>query len=256
MEFTDEDKFFKTAKFLGLECSHSTEGEKVCLCVKCSKEDHLYWNVMKRVGYCQSCAESFTPMQLLEKLVDDLPELTVDESHALACDRGLPKEAFEDYNLGSVDGWYILPVYGVDGKLASVRRYMPGGTLQICGGCSAALFGAERLGDKERRDEPVYVCEGEWDAVSLEWLRRKAKKPGIVVAVPGAGTFKSLWADTLAGRVVLLAYDNDKAGQQGMKGACRMLRECASEIRTLRWPKGTPKGYDLRDLITDAVGRK
>jgi hypothetical protein len=160
-----------TAETLGLVVESESGDERICTCVACNKERHFYWNVEKEVGHCHHCDENFTREQLLEYLIADCQENISDELlQDLAEDRGLPVAAFESAGFGYVDGWYILPVWNTSISLASIRRYKIGGNFYIMGGCQAALFGAEELGDQSRTDEPVYLCEGEWDAIALGWF--------------------------------------------------------------------------------------
>lgn len=252
----DGKKLFKTAQFFGLECEGTSGDERICLCVLCGKERHLYYNVEKNVGHCKVCDAVFKPMDLLAPLIEDMDDLMPAELNALAEDRQLPKKAFEQSGVRFVDGWYILPVYGIDGKLASVRRYRPGKVLQICGGCPAVLFNAVDLGDDERVNEPVYVCEGEWDAIALAWLLGQATKPGVVVAVPGAGIFKPSWTPWFKRRTVRLLYDNDEAGRNGMAKAVHSLLRVTRDIQTLHWPEDTEEGFDVRDFVIQSLRKE
>lgn len=244
----------KTVETLGLVVEGESGDERICTCVACYKERHFYWNVEKEVGDCQLCGESFTCIRLLETLIADCQENLSDELlEELAEDRGLPVAAFESAGFGYVDGWYILPVWNTQSSLASVRRYKIGVGLRTMGGCQAALFGAEELGNKSRADEPVYLCEGEWDAIALGWFLREVGEVGIVVAAPGANTFKTFWRPLFKNRVVNIYYDNDEPGRKGAAKVQKMLAPFAEKLHTVNWGEGRTEGYDVRDWVRENV---
>ena len=144
----------------------------------------------------------------------------------LAKHRGLPVEAFEGYGLGWDGEKYTLPIYDARGKVTDVRRYyMHNKKLKPYGipKGKVGMFNADALNDPQLRSEPVFVCEGEWDAIALNWLLRKNKADGFAIGVPGANTFKIIWAELFAGRDVTLCYDNDHAGAVGEQTALRRL---------------------------------
>jgi hypothetical protein len=243
-----------TAETLGLVVESESGDERICTCVACNKERHFYWNVEKEVGHCHHCDENFTREQLLEYLIADCQENISDELlQDLAEDRGLPVAAFESAGFGYVDGWYILPVWNTSISLASIRRYKIGGNFYIMGGCQAALFGAEELGDQSRTDEPVYLCEGEWDAIALGWFLSQSNERGIVVAAPGANTFKRFWPPLFRGRAVNICYDNDEPGHKGAATVQELLSPFARKLASINWGKNRPNGYDVRDWVREHV---
>lgn len=240
-------------KTLGLEITAVSGNERICTCPWCDKEGHLYLNASTLVYDCKHCGEHGGYLGLLAQLAASLAEdFTVVDQARLARDRGLPADAFSGYGFGSTGKFYTLPVRRADGRVVNVLRYTLGEKLKSAPGCQAGLFGAELLADTERKGEPVYLAEGAWDAIALEWLRRKAHQKGVVVAVPGASVFKGEWLDWFRGRDVKMAYDNDEAGAKGEQRAARMLRGTAKSLVFLRWHKGEKIGKDLRDLIVGA----
>ena len=71
----------------------------------------------------------------------------------------------------------------------------------------------------------------------------------VVVAVPGANTFKEEWVEFFAGRSVYLLYDNDHAGPGGIRIATERLASASvlPSVYALAWPEGSPK--DIRDCV-------
>lgn len=239
---------------MGLHISATTGDELVCDCVCCGKEEHLHVNLVKSVFHCKYCGESGRYPQLVDKFASlAAEEVTRSELRRLSRDRNLPVSALRNIGLGYTGRSYTLPVRNRDGGLTDLRRFRLGGKWTSAPGLKTGLYRAELLGDSERADEPVYVCEGEHDAIALEHVRRRVKQPGIVVAVPGANTFKTKWADWLRGRKVILAYDNDEAGGRGERRATRLLSGRAKSLLYFQWRPDDADGMDLRDLIGGAL---
>jgi hypothetical protein len=251
------EKLLRTFALLGADFTGASGSEElVGTCPFCGKENHLYWNVEKEVWHCFRCNERGRAMELISGLLQKLQDETDANMLAeLARDRRLPVAAMEGYGIAYSGGMFILPVYGFDGRLASIRSYRcgQGQKLRILGGCPASLFGAEKLSDPRRANEVVYLCEGEWDAIALDWFLRVEKAPGVVVGAPGAGSFKEWWAPHFRGRRVHLAYDNDAAGRDGMIRTGEILMPHVSFMLVLLWPHDTLKGYDIRDWVIDKL---
>jgi hypothetical protein len=176
-----------------------------------------------------------------------MSDLNDDNLQTLARDRCLPAAAFNGHGIGVLDRRFLIPVRGIDGQLCDVRQYRLGGKLRSTAGCKVGLFGAPVL--REHRDAPIYLCEGEWDAIALNWLRQKLGKPGVVVGVPGANTFKEQRCEWFRGRSVWVCFDNDAAGASGEQRVAEKLSGVAAELHFISWHPDEKPGMDLRDLI-------
>jgi hypothetical protein len=116
-------------------------------------------------------------------------------------------------------------------------------------------------------------CEGPWDGMAWWETLQAARSAGLgqranVLAVPGCSVFNPSWASLLAGKTVVLLFDNDhprehqgrvtKAGLDGMERVARLLASQEAppkEIRYIRWGADgydpeLPSGYDVRDWLT------
>jgi hypothetical protein len=77
----------------------------------------------------------------------------------------------------------------------------------------------------------------------------------VVLAVPGANTFKESWAEHMALSDVWLAYDHDDAGQKGIERVRKVLSKrskfwpMAKSLSAVVWPPATPDKFDCRDLF-------
>lgn len=151
----------------------------------------------------------------------------------------------------------------------------------------AAMFGYQ-FWDQKKPD--VFITEGPWDGMKLWETFRKAKlneskelvrttdpeksiyQDCNVLSVPGCETFKEGWEKFLAGKNVMLCYDNDHprkhpktgailppAGYEGLQKAARRIRTVARSVGILLWGRdgfdpNLPDGFDVRDLLVGAIG--
>jgi len=102
-------------------------------------------------------------------------------------------------------------------------------------GSSAALFGW----NKAKEHDSILVCEGELDAL-VAWSHAIPA----VTSTGGAGTFNKEWAELLADKKVVICYDNDRAGAEGMVKVLRLL----PQSKVLLLPDA-PHIKDLSDYV-------
>lgn len=250
----DEKKLWRLQE-LGLDVLDDSQIEWTCICPFCDDaKHHFYINSEKLVYDCKKCTEQGNYLTLMAQLALNLAEDFDEEDLArLAKDRKLPAEAFNDYDFGWTGKFYTLPVRDSDGNINNVLRYKPGGKLLSAPGCKMGLFGAQHLADESRKDEPVYIVEGPWDAIAFDWLRRKARKPGIVTAVLGAGRLANGLIRLFKDRTVFVVHDDDDAGARGEAEIAAKLTGLAKSIAFYRWQDSDLGGKDLRDVITGGL---
>jgi len=134
-------------------------------------------------------------------------------------DRGLSEEIIEKYMLGEaeVDGlqWLTIPVFDEIGKVIyfKLRRLPEHGETnptkyRYTKNAEATLYGIELL--KDVLNEPVYITEGELDALVLrDWGFTAISSTG------GAGTFKNKWVNYFDKvSAIFFCFDNDDVGQR------------------------------------------
>jgi hypothetical protein len=217
-------------------------------CPFCDKEGHFYVNWEKILWDCKVCGERGNAQSFLEKVNErNKKQINSKLIESLAEERSLPVKAFEWVELGYDRGQYSIAVRNQLKKLVDMRLYRVGSKVISTAGMQTGLFGLIEL--FKDKDGPIYICEGEWDTIAMQWLLDKLGKPGKAVCAPGANTFKPEWEDFFAGRDTIVCYDNDEAG---LKGELLVLDRLAKKIKTiefLHWPTGMSNGYDLRDFI-------
>lgn len=176
-----------------------------------------------------------------------------------------------------VDGSWLVPGYGPDGRLDQVYRRVrvlergkwvwqlrPTPGLWTEGKIHALHLASK---DVDPSCQTIYVCEGPWDGMAL-WEVVRSSQVGSaaqVIAVPGCNVWRDEWTEFCRGKTVVLLFDNDhprehvpghwsRAGYDGMVRIARRLSGVASNVRWLRWgPDGynpnKPSGWDVRDEL-------
>lgn len=240
---------------IGLDVRDNSSVEWTCVCPFCGDEgDHFHFNSHRLVYDCKKCGAQGNYLPLLAQLTINLAEEFDDKGLSiLAEDRHLPEEAFDGYSFGWTGELFTLPIRDAAGKLMNVLRYIPGNKPRSAPGCRMGLFNAQDLADPARGDEPVYLVEGPWDAIALDWLRRKVEREGIVTAVLGAGHLPDALVGLFRGQEVRVIHDNDDAGAKGEARIAAKLTGMARSLTFFQWADSDTPGTDVRDIIVGAM---
>lgn len=216
-------------------------GQIVGLCPFCRKEK-FYINAENGKWDCKVCGISGGFQSFITEIYAKLLKV-FDKKHlaVLAKDRGLKTSTLENcgvvYNVAS--GRYNIPIKNPDNTLADLRSYRIGGKLMSSIGAQNFLFNFDRL----QSDGPIWLCEGEWDAMALMECLTEAN----ILGVPGASTFKDSWGSFFQNREVSVLYDNDEAGNVGARRVFNKIGQIA-KLKFVHWPKTFNDGFDIRDL--------
>jgi ribosomal protein L37AE/L43A len=185
-----------------------------------------------------------------------------------------------------ITGEWLLPGYNSSGAITQLYRWVPDreGKYRAYGtaGLNQALYRPLQFNENAGT---VYFVEGFWDAVALYEVMRYSRveengelrltgnvansllEDATVMATPGCDTFRDDWAKNMAGKRVILMYDNDHprvngtrtfmAGRDGMRrvsGVLASMEEPPESVNYLQWgPDGydpkLPHGHDIRDTL-------
>ena len=233
-----------------------TRGEEhYGLCPFTGKEDKFYVNETSMLWDSKTAGVGGDIAKFLFLIAkQNTEQLTSSIKRRLSSHRNLPIEAFKFWHTGWDGHRYTWPVRNAKGIVQDIRHYQLGKSMMSTAGCSTCLMGSEWLVKKPK--DPVYLCEGEWDAIALQWLLSALHRPGVVLCVPGVGTFKQEWVPWFNGRTVHVLYDADEAGENGDLLIQKRLSEVTKKITYTHWPDSVDRGFDTRDwIIYGAVDR-
>lgn len=236
----------------GVELDERQNGNWVGDCPFCGKPGHFFASPKSGLWDCKVCGESGNPVSFLTKYAKQSYRDTPRDSwRKLVKLRGLPAGVMKKRQVSNNgNGTWLIPVVSEEGTVRDIRRWN-GKVMKSTLGCKTQLFGADRLA-KSRATARVWLCEGEWDAMAMDWLLRELgsdPRDEVAVAVPGATVFKSEWSHLFEHRRVVACYDADDAGERGEVLAKQRLQGVAGSMEFIRWPDQVPKGFDLRDFI-------
>jgi hypothetical protein len=233
----------------GVEFTGERGNQMFGTCPFSGKEDKFYVNTKNGLWDSKSAGLSGNVAKFLELRAENYAQdLKGSYMRQLAENRQLRRASFEGIGMGWDGHSFTFPVRDFDGNVQDIRKYNVRSKLMMStSGCRVGLFGAEKL--KMQPNDPVYLCEGEWDALALKWLLKVVGEPGVVLAVPGAGTFKPEWVQWLRGRTVHTLYDYDPPGRKGEEKILERLEGQARRVTYVHWPDEVPIGFDTRDWI-------
>lgn len=231
-------------------------------CPFCGKDGHFSVSVDTGQFRCLVCGDTGNIHTFLNRIHAQALSTTSGAAYRelSGVRSSLPPAAFENAGLA----WdhrrqqWLLPIRnGSEDSLLNLKVWDPEKGLLSTAGMQVTLYGLDTL----QASGPIYICEGEWDAIALRhFLLQKMKWEDdsfSVLGVPGATTFKEAWRKYFTDRDVILLYDYDDAGHKGMLHAKKILHKVPKSVRALQWPAELasgdprPKGYDLRDYVHD-----
>lgn len=128
-------------------------------------------------------------------------------------DRNISYELLQITGITVRDGQIVIPVKDQDGKtIFNKYRRNPfsheGPKYTYDSGAKSSLFNVHTIA--EVRGEPIFITEGELDAVLLN-----SHKLNAVSSTGGAGTFKEDWVSYFENNDAYICFDRDEAGIRG-----------------------------------------
>lgn len=248
----------KLYEHFGIQLPGETNGSDqfVTDCPFCGREAHFYINSGTTQFQCKdgTCAIEGNAYSFMEKLYGvSLSETTPNALKRLSDKRkGFKRDAFIQsriaWNAG-LSSW-LLPIRNEKGKLTNLLKYNGEGPWLGAVGCSQHLYGLDTL----KPEGPIFLCEGQWDAIALRWLLRhsdNAPASWSVLGAPGASSLPKADLIHLQNRDIYILYDHDEAGRNGTKLACKKLQAVADGIYIMAWPENTQDKTDIEDIIRD-----
>ncbi len=256
---TQEEKIITPLEKLGFTAQGRTGEEVYGDCPFCFSKRKLYVNTVSGKWHCKAgkCNKSGNQIGFLEAWHAAQAEWNEQEAPdwaGLAKNRGIPSVTLKAAGIVWDGEQWAVPTRNPQGRISNIRFYKLNGRLMGIKFLDLELYGASALLDPKKRTWPVWLVEGEWDAMALAHMAKLAKKRVVIVAVPGSGTFKAAWAELLTGRDLTAVYDADNAGKLGLIKAFKLTHGVVRTFRALKWPESVPDGFDVRDFLMSKAG--
>ena len=229
-------------------------------CPFCEKAGHFYVNTTSHQWECKRCSVSGNKFSFLKQFHQLCHEsTTITDYKVLAENRGITDRTLVNFNLAlnPLNDVWLIPTYNLKGKIINLHAYNTAtGDMYSTPTCNLSLFNIQTLSSDQ--EKPLYLTEGHWDCMMLDQAFRFTRKraESDILAVPGASCFKESFTKAVANRNLILLYDND---QGGMDGVARVIKVISKDITSpslfsvLDWEQAggeenIPEGYDIRDL--------
>ena len=211
--------------------------------------DKFFVNIESKAWDCKVCSKSGGFKTFLKETAIHFQQFFKgDAAIALSKNRGIQINTLREHSIGynPFTEAYTLPIKDITGKeMWDVKTYKDK-KLSISAGCTTGIYGWEQFANNKSKD--VWICEGEWDGIVLGEIFKQLQIIDIVIAAPGATTFKPEWATLLKNKNVRVLYDNDDAGKDGCVRLDSIIKNVAHSINYLHWSEDYSQGFDIRDL--------
>lgn len=114
-------------------------------------------------------------------------------------------------------------------------------------------YGVHRL--REGNQRAIWVLEGHWDYLAFCTLLSTTKQTYKFDAIgaPGSGIIPKSYLSIFNGRSVVLAFDNDPAGEHHTTSLIQSMNSYGimpTQLSIVTWPEGLASGFDISDVIT------
>jgi len=229
----------------------------IITCLDCSAESKC--SVSKSEGniwQCYRCKRQGNSITLIQLYYASLPELTKQQAQKYVHRKpGVPLKSLRDIGVKYCGRYFWFPVYSANKKLIALTKYCTESNIAYGSPkpASCSIMSLDRLtGAKE-----IWVAEGQADYLVMLGQMKNADRPIDLLGTSGSG-FAGSYLHVLEGKDVVLLYDNDKAGQDGVQSVARRMKQSGhtvGSIKYLDWSKirvpqheEIPDKFDIRDL--------
>jgi len=205
---------------------------------------------------CFKCKESGNAFSFLRRFYTNLPNLVkADAVRLCQLKRGIKPNTLRDTGVRCTQDVYWFPAYNNKGNLISLHKYnanIP--KSPIYGSPKPTSLSVLGLNTQVSTNNTTWVAEGHWDYLTLYPMM---KDTGINLLGTCGSFFSSNLLSNLKNRHVVLLYDNDQAGKDGIYYVAKHLKANSIPILSLSyldWTKITltsgnvPDKFDVRDL--------
>ena len=227
-------------------------------CAFCGKENKFFVNQKTGQWDCKVCSRKGNKFGFLSELAKD-KELSDSDVKFVQSKRGtfFSREFLQEKGIWVDEDCIFFPITKPKKKnLVNLRKWSAyANKIYNSPGLSSLYYA------KYDESSPIFLCEGEFDALALEVLFKRAKVDFdySICAAPGANVFKDQWVQAFEGREVFILYDNDEAGKNGSQKVLDIIAGHAASAKVLNWSEideELPDKYDIRDYVTEACKKK
>jgi len=232
-----------------------TDTQYYGICPFTGSEGKFYVNKKSGLWDSKTCGKSGNIFTFLNEISNVYRnDITSLDLNTLSEDRGIPFSIFLQYEIGKSSDSFTFPTRNSKGQIIDIRSYKIGGSFRSTAECSVGLFGLSKLVQSDAtKNNAIFLCEGEWDCMAVQWMLQEAEFDGIALGLPGAGTLKREWLPYFQDRIVYCLYDHDQAGREGEEKFRNQFSSVTKKTYYCHWNEKEKEGYDARDFILESL---
>ena len=233
-------------------------------CLWCGSEDKL--SMSKDEGHvfsCWKCKQAGNALSYMREWYAQLPDLTMPQAKQfIQLKPGVSPSVLRSEGIKFDGGYFWFPVRNAKKDIIALHRYCTASGIIYASPqpYSCSILGLSQLTGAEE----IWVAEGHADYLVLRQLLSSVQNAPDMLGTCGSA-FSGAYIHVLEHKHVVLLFDNDDAGKQGVLSVARRIKTSGHTVKTLQyldWSKVTvpahavlPNKYDLRDMYNDLKGR-
>jgi len=236
-----------------LGTAYSGDGDSVKTeCIHCGSSALSIDSEAPHQYACFKCKQSGNAFTYIRKWYDNLPQITPSQATNLcSLKKGIKKLIVRDVGIKFYNNCYWFPVYNQKNHLMAVHKYVFESNIMYSSPkpTSLTILGLHSL----TGSDTIWIAEGHWDYLAL--LPHMAEASVDLLGTCGS-YFNSAYLPVLRDKHIVLLYDNDLAGRDGVNYVARHLKANSINhlsLSFLDWEKVTlptgelTSGFDIRD---------
>lgn len=240
--------------FTHLNVSFTGEGDNIKTeCIWCGTTSLSVDAEAPHQMQCFRCKQAGNAFTYIRRWYDNLPALKKSEAVTF-CElkKGVKPTTVREVGVRYLDGCYWFPVYNLKKLLVAIHKFVPETNIVYSSPkpTNYTILGVDRM----TKSDTVWVAEGHFDWMTL---MPQMLDTGIDLLGTCGSYFSSSQLPLLKGRHIVLLYDNDIAGKDGIDYVARNMKANNiphHSLSYLDWSKITlptgelESGFDIRDL--------
>lgn len=234
----------------------SNEIDAKTTCLWCGKSALSVKNEQPFEFQCFSCKQTGNGYTIIRQFYLTIPDITKDQATKLSNKKkGIKPITLKNLGVKHTNNTYFIPVLNQASALVALHKYTLNSPSVIASPKPLALsiLGLQNLYDK---CSTIMICEGHWDYMIMKQLDLEEH---ICILGTAGSYFTQSYLHYLRNRDIIILFDNDDAGKDGVEHIARNLKIqniTVTSLQHLDWSKVKvsgldiiPNKFDIRDLF-------
>lgn len=223
------------------------------------------FSVSKEEGHvyqCWACKEKGNALSFMRKWYSSLPEINMRSARMfIAKKRGITPVTLKQEGIKHDGLNFWFPVRNSKGDIIALHKYNPDNNITYASpkpwNCS--ILGLNSL----TKNEEIWIAEGHADYLIMRQVMGKQAHTPDLLGTCGSG-FSGSHLYVLENKHIVLLFDNDQAGMDGVNSVARRIKQSGHSVKSLKylnWGDVTlsqhstvPDKYDIRDWYNETAG--